>query len=441
MKNSLIIAAREFLERFRSRSFNVMLVLGPLLILAFIYGYIQSKNQGVLSMRVLVADPTGLMDNRIKPIGKEGLSYAFRQEYIDIDRFKQGKEFQQYDALVEINEAIFSNKTVKVRYRQTPNVDLKVRMKFEIERRVEECLVSDTLGPQYVGVYSSIKQPLNFHFNDVNDLYNKAEQDVSWLGYSLGYVMIVFLIVFGTNIARSITREKANRISEVLLASVKPFELMMGKILGVLWSSLFQLFCWIVLVGLGLWIFQEVLLEDYFNGYLKGVQMSPEEWRQLGMGGYAQVNEGISLFYNQLNYGFLIPNFILFFLSTYWVYASFFTIIGALSGDDADGQQFILPIWLLFGLSIYAGYNATLYPDSAWTSFFAIFPWTSGMVSMVKVTMGVSLSSYLLMLISWSVSMIVGAMMLVLAGRVFKNGILSYSHKLTLSLLFKWLKR
>ena len=169
--------------------------------------------------------------------------------------------------------------------------------------------------------------------------------------------------------------------------------------------------------------------------------MSPEEWRQLGMGGYAQVNEGISLFYNQLNYGFLIPNFILFFLSTYWVYASFFTIIGALSGDDADGQQFILPIWLLFGLSIYAGYNATLYPDSAWTSFFAIFPWTSGMVSMVKVTMGVSLSSYLLMLISWSVSMIVGAMMLVLAGRVYKNGILSYSHKLTLSLLFKWLKR
>jgi ABC-2 type transport system permease protein len=314
-------------------------------------------------------------------------------------------------------------------------------MKFEIERRVEECLVSDTLGPQYVGVYSSIKQPLNFHFNDVNDLYNKAEQDVSWLGYSLGYVMIVFLMVFGTNIARSITREKANRISEVLLASVKPFELMMGKILGVLWSSLFQLFCWIVLVGLGLWIFQEVLLEDYFNGYLKGVQMSPEEWRQLGMGGYAQVNEGISLFYNQLNYGFLIPNFILFFLSTYWVYASFFTIIGALSGDDADGQQFILPIWLLFGLSIYAGYNATLYPDSAWTSFFAIFPWTSGMVSMVKVTMGVSLSSYLLMLISWSVSMVVGAMMLVLAGRVFKNGILSYSHKLTLSLLFKWLKR
>jgi ABC-2 type transport system permease protein len=92
MKNSLIIAAREFLERFRSRSFNVMLVLGPLLILAFIYGYIQSKNQGVLSMRVLVADPTGLMDNRIKPIGKEGLSYAFRQEYIDIERFKQGKE-------------------------------------------------------------------------------------------------------------------------------------------------------------------------------------------------------------------------------------------------------------------------------------------------------------------------------------------------------------
>jgi ABC-2 type transport system permease protein len=233
-----------------------------------------------------------------------------------------------------------------------------------------------------------------------------------------------------------------NRISEVILASVKSHQLMLGKIFGNLFASFLQLFSWIFLVGIGLWALQSFIIPELFTpSYLSGVQVSGSELKDLGMHTMMQENANLELIYHRINYGWLIPNFVLFFIGTYWVYASLFTVMGALSGDESDGQQFIVPIWILLGLTIFSGYNAVSYPDSGLTHFFSFFPWTSGMVSMVKVTIGVTFQQYLAILVSWILQMLIGSILIVFAARIFKHGILSYHHQLSIKLLMNWLKK
>ncbi len=441
MKNSLIIARREFMERWNNRSFRFMLFLGPVLLLSVIYLLIIAGNQGKSNLKVLIVDPTGLFENKIVSRPSENITYYFYQDYLELEPFRDEKRFRSYDAMIEINEKVLINKKVFLFYRETPNVQLKMKLKFEVERRVEEVMIEQftQLG---IDDFRKIKQPLNVDFRDVNDPMNQAENEIAWVGYALGYLMIFFLGIFGTNITRSINREKTNRVSEVILASAKAHELMLGKILGILWASLLQLFFWIVLVALGLWVFEQFIFSETLGlGHLDGVQVSEQGLSQFGQSNpMMDYNTQMDLFFNRINYAFLIPNFMLFFLGTYWVYSSFFTVIGALSGDESDGQQFVLPIWILFGISVFAGYNAVEYPDAALTQFFTFFPWTAGMVAMVKITTGVTMVGYLFLLLAWLIMVLVGAVLLYFAGRIFKNGILSFGHKLTLKLLFKWLK-
>ena len=441
MNNSLLISVRELKERWNNNSFRVMLVLGPLLIIAMIYLVLESGNQGVSSMKVLIADPTNLFEGKIASRSSESVSYYFYDDYIEFEAFKNSPKFKSFDALIEINEKVLINKKVFLFHRQEPSLQLKMKLKFEVERRMEEVLIDQFTNLQ-VEEFRRIKQPLNIDFRNVDDPYNQADQSIAWVGYILGYLMIFFIAIFGTNITKSISREKINRISELIIASVKSHQLMMGKILGNLYASLLQLFVWFICIGVGMWVLQTYVVPEFFTPeYLTGVQVSDQQLHELGMQTVSQENSNLDLVYHRINYAWLLPNFMLFFLGTYWVYSSLFTVMGAMSGDESDGQQFVLPIWALLGLTIFSGYNAVAYPDSGLTHFFSYFPWTSGMVSMVKVSLGVSLGGYLAILLAWFIQAITGFLLILLAARIFKHGILSNDHRWSFRLLLNWIRK
>lgn len=441
MNKSWLIAVRELFERLNNRSFRMMLVLGPLLILALVYVLLESGNQGVTSMKVLISDPTNLFENKISSRPSEHVSYYFYDDYVEFESFKSNPKFKSFDALIEINEKVIINKKVFLFHREDPNLQLKMKLKFEIERRLEEVLIEQFTNLE-VEEFRKIKQPLNIDFRSVEDPFDTSYETTAWVGYFLGYIMIFFIAIFGTNITKSINREKINRISEVILASVKSHQLMLGKIFGNLLASFVQLIFWISIVGIGLFVFQQFLMDDLFTPeHLNGVQVSDQQLKALGMETVMQQNEHVDLLFHRINYLWLLPNFLIFFIGTYWIFASFFTIMGAMSGDESDGQQFVIPIWIFLGLTIFAGYNTMTYPDSGLTQFFSYFPWTSGMVSMVKVTVGVSLSQYLMILIAWVIQILVGTLFISLAARIFKHGILSFGHRWSMKLWFSWLKK
>jgi ABC-2 type transport system permease protein len=217
---------------------------------------------------------------------------------------------------------------------------------------------------------------------------------------------------------------------------------MVGKIGGNWLASVLQLVLWISIVGMGLWLLKEYIIPEYFTPeYLQGVQVSGDQMKELGFDTALQQNDQVNLVYRRINYAWLLPNFFLFFIGTYWVFASFFTAMGAISGDSSDGQQFGIPIWMLLALSIFSGYNAMAFPESALTDFFTYFPWTAGMVAMVKLSIGVAPSEYLLLLVAWAVQLVSGLLLVVVAGRIFKNGILSHDHRNSWTLILQWLKK
>ncbi len=449
MKNALIIAVRELKERWNNRSFRMMLFLGPILILGMVYMLLKAGDQGVSNMKVLIADPTNLFENKIASKQTESVTYYFYEDYIDFETFKNSPEFKEFDALIEINEKVLINKKVFLFYRETPSVALKMKLKFEVERRTEEVLI-ERFTQLSVEDYRTIKQPLNIDFRNIDDPYNQAENTMAWIGYFLGYLMIFFIAVFGTNITKSINREKINRISEVILASVRSSHLMLGKVFGNLFASFLQLTVWFIIVALGFWLLKSFILPEIFTPeYLKGVQVGDSQLKDLGMQTAIQENKNVEFLFHRMHYGILIPFFILFFIGTYWIYASLFTAMGAMSGDESDGQQFIIPIWLLLGLAVFAGYNAVSYPDSGLTSFFSWFPWTSGMVAMVQITSllgstgpsSLTLSHYGFYLFSFLIQLGLGSLFLVLAGRIFKHGILSFNHRFSFRLISQWLKK
>ena len=171
MRNSWLIAIRELKERFSNGTFLWMMVLGPLCFLLFLFFLFKSGDEGKKSLTVLIADPAGLMDNKIVSSEGKNVNYYFIGDYLEIEEFRDGKAYQNFDALIEVNEKVLMNKKSFVFYRENPSADVKMQLKFQLERRVEEVMIENFTNLS-VDQFRQIKQPLNVDFRNVYDPKN-----------------------------------------------------------------------------------------------------------------------------------------------------------------------------------------------------------------------------------------------------------------------------
>ena len=442
MKNSWLIASREFMDRWNSRSYRWMLIIGPLVILLFTYFLLKFGDQGKRSLNVLIADPTDLFDNKITSNPTQSIKYAFYTSYLDFEEFRDGNRFKEFDAFVEINEKILNNKTVKLFYRERPSMEVKIKLKFELERRVEECMIEQftNLG---IDRYRQIKQPLNIDFLNVYDPKNQAENEKGWVGLFFGAIILFFIGLFGMTILRSTSKDKSNRVVEVLLASVRSTDLMLGKIIGIGISAFFQLLIWGFVIIIGLLIFKEYVFTDIFDpSKYEGLQYASEVKNEiLANSNFARYNTFIDLIYHRINYAVMLPVFLFFFAASYFFYAAFFMAIGATAGSESDGQQFIIPIFCLLLLSFYAGFQTIYSPDSFLAQFFAYFPFTAAMVALINVSIGVTSSGIVQLILGFLFLLLNAFFFLWISARLFKNGILNSGHRLTWKTVVQWLKK
>lgn len=442
MKNSWLIASREFMDRWNSRSYQWMLIIGPLVILLFTYFLLKFGDQGKRSLSVLIADPTDLFDNKITSNPTQSIKYAFYTSYLDFEEFRDGNRFKEFDAFVEINEKILNNKTVKLFYRERPSMEVKIKLKFELERRVEECMIEQftNLG---IDRYRQIKQPLNIDFLNVYDPKNQAENEKGWVGLFFGAIILFFIGLFGMTILRSTSKDKSNRVVEVLLASVRSTDLMLGKIIGIGISAFFQLLIWSFVIIIGLLIFKEYVFTDIFDpSKYEGLQYASEVKNEiLANSNFARYNTFIDLIYHRINYTVMLPVFLFFFAASYFFYAAFFMAIGATAGSESDGQQFIIPIFCLLLLSFYAGFQTIYSPDSFLAQFFAYFPFTAAMVALINVSIGVTSSGIVQLILGFLFLLLNAFFFLWISARLFKNGILNSGHRLTWKTVVQWLKK
>ncbi len=408
-----LITQRECKERLSQRGFWWMLILGPMVVLFLLVALLLAADQGKEKIKVLIADPGQIMEHKVLAQQEKYIEYYFLDAYLEIDEFKDAKAYQEFDVLLELNEKVLNNKKCFVFYREQPSIDTRMQLKFEVERRIEEILAKE-FSALSVQAFRSIKQGLIFDFRDLDDPKNEAKETSSWTGFALGAFILLFVGIYGMTIFRATVKEKSNRIVEVLLASVKPSQLMMGKIAGIGLIALLQLFGWILVMGLGFWVLRNTLFVDLLD---------PSYWQ--GTAG-VRLNPLSDFLFEKLNFGFLLFHFLLFFLASFFFYGALFSVLGARSAADADGQQFLIPLLLLIVFGLVAGGFYIYYPAAGLSNFFQYLPFSSPVLAMIQLTQGATLDAYMTVMLSWLVLVLCAILLLWLASRWYKKTILKF---------------
>lgn len=432
------------MERLRSKSFLLTAVFGPLLLLGAIYLLFSLTGTGKRHWKVLIADPKEIMDNKIMAKEDASISYAFVNDYIEVEEFAKSLKFKECDALLEVNEKVFENKIAYFFYKEKPPSQTVYLIQYQFERRMEEIVVNQ-FTDLTLEKFRQLKQPINLGLRNAFDPTNQQLDLSAWVGYFFGCVIVLFIFLFGMTILRNTTVEKSNRIVEVLLASVKPRQLLLGKIGGVGIAALMQFVCWMLVIGLGLYFMRELVFPDYLDASSMDINSLANQMQNVSFQeSYfrsAEYNQFVELVYERIQYGSMLFYFFLLFVLAYLFYSSFFASLGAVAGSESDGQQFIFPIIGILVLALYAGYFAIGNPEHSLTTFFSYLPFTSPVVLMVNIAVGYEDGSSFHLYLSLLVLILSMLIMLALAGRLYKNGILQFGHRLKLSHFFKWMRR
>lgn len=432
MNISWLIAKRELKERIKSRSFIGLAISGPILVLLLVYLMFSIGENTKSHYSVLIVDPNEVLGNQIMSNDKGSISYDFVNSYLRLEDFSKGKRFQKYDVLLELNEKIISNKSGFLFYREKPSLSFASSIQFHLERRLEEIVVQ-RFAKMSLKEYRRIKQPITLGLRDVNNPQNDSYVLGSWVGFFFGCVIIFFILLFGMTILRSVSSEKANRIVEVLLASVKPRQLMLGKIAGIGVAAIVQFSLWVIIVLIGLMLFRETVFPDMFD---------VSNW-DLNKGGEFNAfgyNAFVELVYERIHFSDMLGFFLVFFIFGYVFYGAFFAALGATSGSENDGQQFVLPILFLLLFSCFSGYVAVVSPGSSFVEIASFLPFTSVMVCMVKLAQGYPIGEGYQIFISLLILIMSSVAMLIIAGRLYSNGILQFGHRLRLRQFVKWMR-
>ncbi len=435
MNKILLIAKREISERFSNRFYRWLMILGPLLVLALVYLFLSTTSSGKKNWNVLLMDKNQVFEGKLAATKPDNMSFDFINAFVDYDEFADLDKYQKYDLAVWINKKIVSNKHVVIFYREKPPSNVQREIVYLVERRLEEIMV-DQFTDLSVEKFREIKQSLSFSLKDVYDPRNEQSNTASWVGFGFGSLIIVFVFMFGMTILRSISREKSNRIVEVLLSNVKARQLLTGKVLGIGFSAFIQFIVWMLIIGLGLYLFRQTVFPDIFSGRFLADQAMHSD------GGNTIINQSpfVSLIYHEIQYVNMLVFFMLFFIGGYLFYGSFFAMIGASMGSESDGQQFVIPINILLFLSILSGVYTIYYPG-VFTQWLSFIPFTSPMTMMIHLANGFQGGGTWQIYMALIVLFISAFVMLLVAGRIYKNGILRFNHRLRLKMLFKWMRR
>ncbi len=432
-----LIIKREFVAKVRNKSFIVMTFLSPLLfvgIAAFV-GYLSSMKAD--TKQIAIHDESGLFVNDFTAQNSKKGEYKYLDlTVIDSKSLKDSITNESYEGLLIIpKSAIISDFESKIQFisNSSPSISFIENVQDVIGSKITKINLEnahlDTLA---------IKKAQSV----VNISLAKAsgEQSVKGLneikiaiGGGFGYLIMMFIIIYGNMVMRSVIEEKTNRIIEIIISSVKPFQLMIGKIIGTSLAGILQFVIWAV-IGLSL-----MFAASLFFGVNVGptAKVPPElmQQAQQEFAGTAQMY--IKELWN-LPIANILLGFVVYFIGGYFLYSSFYAAIGAAVDNQTDSQQFLLPIIMPLMLSVYVGFFSVIHdPHGTIAVVFSMIPLTSPIVMLMRIPFGVPLWQ-----IAISVTLLFGTFFGVVwfAAKIYRVGILMYGKKPTWKELYKWLK-
>jgi ABC-2 type transport system permease protein len=455
-----LIIQREYITRVRKKSFIIMTIIGPVLFASLIVlpgWFAQVEDKEVLEIAVVEYDannqpvPDSLQFFRDVIPNKENMKFIYLNNARLPDILKAFKA-TQYDGVLFLPQSLISagkEASVEFYYRKPPSMGMEVH----ISKSLEKFLFGNKLMVKNIpaDIIQSLETKINLSRINWKNWPNKQEDttDVKrGLGYVAGFLIYMFIFMFGAQVMRGVLEEKTSRIVEVIISSVRPFQLMMGKIIGIGLIGLTQFVAWLILtIGIST-AAQQIFLPAQATAItqqappadIMNTNATPDEQVANTTGGKeeaALVLNGIMKQLGQINVVLVIGAFLFYFLGGFILYGSLFAAIGAAADNETDTQQFMLPITIPLIIGLFVMINTFLNPSGKLAIWFSIIPFTSPIVMMARIPFEVPLPQLLA-----SAAMLILTFLGTtwLAAKIYRTGILMYGKKVSYGELWKWIR-
>lgn len=429
MNKILLVARREFLTRVQKKTFLLTTILLPLIIFGFYAMIIYFSVSSGSTLNIAVADNADLFNGGIDRTDEVSFSFV---DANSAETLKNDVAAGKYDGYIFIPEGInvLNNDSIQIVTAKSIGLMSRGNVQDAISKKLEEKrLLSLNISKAQL---DSVHRRSNVKFTTLQGLEDSSTK--AGLSYAVGmvsgFLIYIILFIYGTMVMRGVMEEKVSRIAEVIVSSVKPFQLMMGKIIGIGAVGLVQFIIWIILVA-----GTRILLFSMFPE-LSGSVQAANAGAQVQSSDMAEFFNGLS----QINFPLIIGCFIFYFLGGYLLYSSLFAAVGsAVNEDPQDAQSLMLPVTMPIIFAIVIMMKAVNDPSSGLAMFGSLFPLTSPIVMMARIAHGVPDTVPYWELIASMLLLILGFLATTwMAGKIYRTGILLYGKKVTVKEMWKW---
>ena len=437
-----IIIGREFNERVRKKSFIITTLLTPLLMIALMVApMLLTQYSGSEQKHIAVVDDSGL-------IGKQLYSndeILFEQTELPIELARI--QFSDSYAILHIGSSIMENSAdIRLYTNSTASITLEMGLASQIENVIQDIKLQNLNIENLPAILASIKTDINLH-----SYSNGAPTEESAAGthtgekanssivatvvaYALSFMLYMFILIYGVMVMQSVIEEKNSRVLEVMVSTVRPIEMMLGKILGVASVALLQVAIWVVLLlGVGFFVMPELIPSEMSMAVEMLKQGASPENAGVDMG----LLQAIATLTDVAYLAKIIVSLLVFMVSGFLLYAALFAAIGSSVDNPQDAQQLQTPVTIPIILSLFVMLSVINDPTSELVFWFSMIPLTSPIVMMARIPYDIP---------TWEIALSLGiliatfAVVVWFAGKIYRVGILMHGKKPTLKELWKWMQ-
>lgn len=430
MNKILIIIQREFLKRVRTKGFIILTITMPFIMAALVFVPLWlSSIENDEQQKVAVIDPTGVYAKALKA----SKSFAFSAQSVITEEMRS--EDSPYDAVVAISGDLVKNngKVTIYSHKEIPG-----NMLDYIQSKLNETVQKQKLEATGIAGLDKIIDDVQRDVNMKTVKWSKEgdEQASSTyvaiiVGGIFTLLIYIFVITYGGMVMQSVIEEKTNRIIELLVSSVKPFQLMMGKIIGVMLVGIAQMALWGVMLSIIMTVASVGFGVSQAQSIAAGQPM-PSPTMNMSQDTQELLTAIVNLPYAEIGLMFIIM-----FVGGYLLYSSFFAATGASINEQEDANQFVVPITMITLFGLYAAMYSIENTDGPLAFWASLFPLTSPIVMMIRIPFGVPLWQELL-----SIALLYASafLMIWIGGKIYRVGILMYGKKPSIKEIIKWMR-
>jgi ABC-2 type transport system permease protein len=449
MNKISIIIKREYMTRVRKKSFIIMTLLAPVLMAALIVvPTLVMMNQDQDFKKIAVIEENSDLFKGVIPNTKN-LEFVYLDN-VKLENLKKTYEQAGYYGILWISpELVNTPNAIRLISKKQPAIGVLDHIENSLEKEIEKQKLSAYKIENLDEIMKNIRTNVSVQTIKIDE--SGAEKKTSTgiamaLAYIGGFLMYMLVFMFGAQVMRGVIEEKTSRVVEVIISSVKPIQLMMGKIVGIALVGLTQFLIWVILT-MGLvgvvkgTILQKANVTEVSQNITKSLMTDEQQTATNAQTSEVtpQLAEFSKMFNSALNqpWGLIIICFIFYFITGYLLYASIFAAIGSAVDNETETQQFMLPVTIpiIFGLFVAMGTMQN--PESSLSFWFSLIPLTSPIVMMARIPFGVP---YWQIVVSMLIMIITFILFVWMAAKVYRTGILMYGKKTSWKEMWKWLR-